>query len=633
MPQDRFGWKSNLKQFQGSEPRVVRGRLQDFITDASSEQVRAWDQCIPWLQRECRELIARNSTAEKHWAILEYELPREARRADVIVLNDGAVVIVEVKGHLRASQGAIDQAFGYARDIAAYHAACAGHPVFPVLVTGEADCPPYLHDGVHITSRQYVDDLLERLSNKALPTVSIEDFLSPDAYAPLPSIVQAARDLFEKRPLPYIKRARAFTEPALEYITAIAHTAAKSQSRHLVLLSGVPGSGKTLVGLQLVHAGWVDDLAVERRAGRPVGAAVYLSGNGPLVQVLQHALKDAGGGGKTFVQGIKDYVAHYSGRRASVPHEHLIIFDEAQRAHDAERVAKVHKTDEVDQSEPDHLLEFCQRIPEWCVLVALIGDGQAIHAGEEGGTSLWASALRRLPQSKDWTVHGSPRFAEFFEYSGAALKWTEKLDLNKEIRFHLTPKVHEFVGGMLDTKHLASLSAIATELHGDGYRFLITRSLETARKYFRDRYENAPQARFGLLASSKDKWLLNFEVDNSYLTTMRLKVGPWYNAPPTDPASCCQLTSVATEFSSQGLELDGALVAWGSDLLWKGDDWSIEHSRGTRGPLKDPLALRKNVYRVLLTRGRDATVLFLPRDSRFDSTYGHLRDLGITVLD
>lgn len=633
MPQDRFGWKSDLKEFQDSEPRVVRGRLQEFISDASSEQVRAWDHSIPWLQRECRELISRNSLAEKHWAILEYELPREARRADVIVLNDGAVVIVEIKGHLRPSQGAIDQAFGYARDIAAYHAACAGHPVFPVLVTGESDCPPYLHDGVHITSRQYIDDLLERLSNKNIPPVSIEDFLSPDSYAPLPSIVQAARDLFEKRPLPYIKRARAFTEPALEHITAIAHAAAKSHSRHLVLLSGVPGSGKTLVGLQLVHAGWVDDLAVERKSGRPVGAAVYLSGNGPLVQVLQHALKDAGGGGKTFVQGIKNYVAHFSGRRASVPHEHLIIFDEAQRAHDAERVAKVHKTDVVGRSEPDHLLEFCQRIPEWCVLVALIGDGQAIHSGEEGGPGLWASALQQLPRSKGWTVHGSPRFAEFFRNSGADVQWTEKLDLNKEIRFHLTPRLHEFVGGMLDTVQPATLSAIAMELHRDGYRYLITRNLESARNYFKDRYESAPQARFGLLASSKDKWLLNFGVDNTFQTTKRLKVGPWYNACPDDPASCCQLGTVATEFASQGLELDGALVAWGSDLLWSGDTWSIEHSRGTRGPLKDPLAMRKNVYRVLLTRGRDATVLFLPPDSRLDSTYVHLQNLGIPELN
>jgi hypothetical protein len=129
----------------------------------------------------------------------------------------------------------------------------------------------------------------------------------------------------------------------------------------LVLLSGVPGSGKTLVGLQLVHAGWLDDLAVERAGVKPTAPAVYLSGNGPLVQVLQYALKDAGGGGRTFVQAIKQYVAHHSRRRSVAPPEHLIVFDEAQRAHDAERVAKVHRKS-VEKSEPQHLIEFCERI-------------------------------------------------------------------------------------------------------------------------------------------------------------------------------------------------------------------------------------------------------------------------------
>src|SRR6185295_14041005 len=149
-------------------------------------------------------------------------------------------------------------------------------------------------------------------------------------YAPLPSIVQAARTLFHKEPLPLIKRARAATEPALQHITEIAHEAARTKTRHVVLLSGVPGSGKTLVGLQLVHAGWIDDLAVDRGSGKPSAPAVYLSGNGPLVQVLQHALKEGGGGGKTFVQAIKNYVATYSRPRAPAPPEHLIVFDEAQ---------------------------------------------------------------------------------------------------------------------------------------------------------------------------------------------------------------------------------------------------------------------------------------------------------------
>jgi DUF2075 family protein len=121
-------------------------------------------------------------------------------------------------------------------------------------------------------------------------------------------------------------------------------------------------------------------------------------------------------------------------------------------------------------------------------------------------------------------------------------------------------------------------------------------------------------------------------VDNTFQTTKRLRVGPWYDDDPTSAQSCCQLSTVATEFASQGLELDCALLAWGSDLLWNDGQWTIEHSRGTRGTLKDPLALRKNVYRVLLTRGRDGTVVFVPGDQRFDPTHDHLLEAGLRDL-
>lgn len=628
---DRYGWQSDLETFSRSEVRVVRLRLKEFVTDASPEQLRAWDQSIPWLQRECRELTARDSSAGEYTAILEYELPRDFRRPDVIVLERGCVVVVELKGHVRVSQAALDQALGYARDLAAYHASCAGRSVIPVLVNRGSDPEPVLRDNVYIVGPTGLDVLLDRLSEKGEPAIPVSEFLLPDAYAPLPSIVQAARQLFNKEPLPFIKRARAATDPALRHITEIAHGAARTKTRHLVLLSGVPGSGKTLVGLQLVHAGWLDDLAVERNHGRPSAPAVYLSGNGPLVEVLQYALKEAGGGGRTFVQAIKSYVAHHSQRRSLAPPEHLIVFDEAQRAHDADRVAKVHRAS-VDKSEPEHLIEFCERIPEWCVLVALIGDGQAIHVGEEGGAPLWATAIRGAANSAGWTVHGSPNFAEVFRDANVPTRWNQVLNLDTEIRFHLTPKVHHFVGGLLDGRPPAQLLPLANALYENSYRLLVTRDLDAAKRYLRERYSDAKEVRYGVLASSKDKWLPPFGVDNSFQTTKRLRVGPWYNAPPADPTSCCQLETVATEFSSQGLELDCALVAWGSDLLWTNDDWSIAHSRGTRGKVRDPLALRKNVYRVLLTRGRDGTVIFLPMDSRFDASYTRLVDVGVRKL-
>jgi len=179
----------------------------------------------------------------------------------------------------------------------------------------------------------------------------------------------------------------------------------------------------------------------------------------------------------------------------------------------------------------------------------------------------------------------------------------------------------------------SKLKPIADYLYSEGFRYLLTRDLDVAKDYVRQRYEEAPETRYGMLASSKDKWLPTFGVDNTFQTTKRLKVGPWYNRDKSDRLSCCQLNTVATEFSSQGLELDFVILSWGSDLLWSDDAWSMRYSRGTMGTVHDPLQLRKNVYRVLLTRGRDGTIIFVPPDSRFDQTFEYLKSVGFKLID
>jgi hypothetical protein len=629
---DRYGWQSDLATFTSTEHRVVRARLTDFVRNASREQIHAWDLSIPWLQRECQELTARDSAARTYTAILEYELPRDFRRPDVIVLEKGVVVVVEIKGRPFVTQAALDQVAAYARDLCAYHAACAGRRVIPVLLTQGADKQIREIDGVRVATPEALDQLLAEMSDPGDPIISPSAFLCADAYAPLPTIVQAARDLFHGRPLPAIKRARAATDPALTRITEIACSAARSKSRHLVLLSGVPGAGKTLVGLQLVHAGWLDALAVPRAGGKPTTPAVYLSGNGPLVEVLQDALSAEGANGKTFVQAIKPYVKHHSRPGRPIPPEHLIVYDEAQRAHDAERVAYVHGSP-VHKSEPEHLVEFCERVPDWSVMVALIGTGQAIHAGEEGGIPLWAAALASAAKRREWIVHGAPENTVHFASLGLPYRESSALSLDTEIRYHLTPKLHKFVDTLLGEGDPDECRSLAEELHSGRYRLLVTRNLEEAKAYLRERYEQAPAARYGLLASSKDKWLQAHGVDNSFQTTKRLRVGPWYNADPSDPRSCCQLETVATEFSSQGLELDAALVAWGSDYIRQAGTWSMQFSRGTRGHLRDPQALRRNVYRVLLTRGRDGSVLYIPPLPALDETSLFLTACGMKPLN
>ncbi len=609
-------------------------KLRTFVRDVSSEQYDAWRTHVPALQRECKELAQADPSTPTYSAILEYQLPYDLRRPDLIVLERSAVVVVEMKGHKGLSRAALDQVQAYARDLRAYHSECASRPVIPVVVSTGATSPPLMREGVRICHPADFDSVLAEIAT-GHPGAALEPgaFLAPGSYVPLPTIVQAARQLFETRELPFIKSARAATEPALSHITEIAHQAARGGTRHLVLLSGVPGSGKTLVGLQLVHARWLDDLSEVRENGeKPTSAGVYLSGNDPLVSVLQDALKDAGGGGQTFVRRIKTYVEYYSKRNRNAPPEHLLVYDEAQRAHDAERVAHVHGTT-VGLSEPAHLLEFCMRVPRWNVLVALIGTGQAIHVGEEQGLPLWRDALEKLQAAGEWTVHCAPNHSELFSGGAFRLAESTRLNLDQELRFHLTADIDRFVDGLVENGQPDELSSIGAQLWENGHRFAVTRDLDVAKRYMRDRYSESPNARYGVLASSKDKILPRFGVDNDFNATKQLRVGQWYNAPPDDDRSCCQLDRVATEFSSQGLELDFALLAWGTDLRRERGVWSDRLSRGYKVPVRDRLALRRNVYRVLLTRGRDGTVVFVPRSAEMDETFEWLLKCGLRTLE
>lgn len=628
-----WGWQSDLPSFYGAEPRVVRFSLERFVRDAGAEQVRAWTDSIPWLQSECRSLVHCDDRARTYTAILEYELPRESRRPDVILLESGTILVMELKGKDRPSRADLDQVAAYARDLRCYHVECADRPVVPVLVPTRADDLRATIDDVRIASPRGIHQLLLEVTTELTGRpITPEAFLAADAYQPLPTLVQAARDLFRREPLPMIKRARAATDPAVSRITEIAHEAATAGSRRLVLLTGIPGSGKTLVGLRLAHAGFLDDLAIDRGTGKPSAPVVFLSGNGPLVEVLQDALKDAGGGGKVFVRGVKDYVKQYSRSPSSTPPEHLLIFDEAQRAWDADHVARKHKDQADDpRSEPEHFIDFAERIPGWCVVVGLIGTGQEIHAGEHGGLVQWRRAVEGARDPAAWTVHAPAELEEVFLGGELATAWEPSLNLDTELRFHAARHLHEWVERFLSDDPPETVADLGDALWQEGYRLLVTRDLEAAKDYARERFSEDLMARYGILASSKAKDLPRHGVDNAFMASPRW-IGRWYNSPPDDERSCCQLEKVATEFSSQGLELDLAILAWGSDFLREEGSWSARLSGRTRH-VSDTVGLRRNVYRVLLTRGREGAVLFVPDDPIYDETHVALRAAGARRLE
>ncbi len=630
------GWYSSLTDFTGTPPRTIRERLSAFITDASPEQVRAWDDSIPRLQLEVIQTEIRADLAQRYSAILEYELPMESRRPDAVLLVGANVMVIELKGKRYPSQADLDQAAAYARDLRNYHRECAGHNVTPVLVPTLASGYLQEVEGVHVTGPDALDGLVTELTRRrSEPIVDRDAFLADSAYCPLPTIVEAARELLRSGSLRRIHKAHAATGPTLDEITRIVHMAAATRSRHLILVTGVPGAGKTLVGLQTVHARYLDDLAVERADGKPTAPAVFLSGNGPLVEVLQYEMR-AVGDGKTFVRGVKDYVKRYSSRRALVPPEHVLVFDEAQRAFDADKVRETQ--DRADaRSEPEEFIGFADRIPEWCVVIGLIGSGQEIHVGEEAGLGQWRAAVEGSAQSGEWSVHAPPGVAGIFRGSTVPLEAKTTLALDTELRFHQARDLHRFVDELLAGVPAVALAPMGARLNADGMHLRITRSLDTAKEYLRERYADDRDARFGLIASSKDRDLVRFGVPNDFQSTKRVRVGPWYGDNEDDYGglSCRRLETCVTEFGAQGLELDMALLAWGTDLVWKGGGWSNERARGyKRGAhVKDPLQLRLNAYRVLLTRGRDGTVVFVPPLPELDATYERVVAAGGGSLD
>lgn len=629
------GWGSDFPEFRSTPPARIRENLSRFVADASLEQIRAWNDCIPPLQREISEILGRSEIASRYSAILEYQLPMESRRSDVIFLIGAGVMVVELKGKAYPSQADLDQVAAYARDLRNYHRECADRPVVPVLVPTRARGYQQEIAGIHVTGPDALDGLVERIAASLTGAViGREAFLSEDAYRPLPSLVAAARELFRTGGnLRRIHRAASATEPAVEEISRIIHTAAHTKSRHLILLSGAPGAGKTLVGLRTVHAHYLDDLAVERAGSKEV-PAVFLSGNQPLVEVLQYELRDAGGDGKTFVRHVKKYVEKYS-KSKSIPPEHVLVFDEAQRAFDAAKMQKAHK-DDASRSEPALFIEFADRIPDWCVVLGLIGSGQEIHEGEEAGLSQWREAVEGARNSAEWTIHAPPHLLPEIGDAAVQVDPRPTLHLDTELRFHAADDVHRLVAGMLEGADQSMIVETAQRLQDAEYHLRITRDLDKAKSYLRERYADEPDKRFGMIASSRDKDLVKCGVPNDFQARKFVRVGPWYGDDESDESgrSCRLLSASITEFEAQGLELDAVLLAWGTDLMRIDGIWS--NSRAAKYlksvPVRDPLKLRINAYRVLLTRGRDGTVVFVPPLPELDETFTFLRMAGFLEL-
>ena len=557
-----------------------------------------------------------------------------------MLLVSGAVVVLELKGKTEPEQADLDQAAAYARDLRCYHRHCAEREVHAVVVPTRAPGYVGVRDGVHIcgpgrAARAHQD--LQRPWEQG--PLTAEEFLARDAYCPLPTLVQAARELFIDGKIRPIHRARAETDPAIDEIARIAHEAASTHTRHLVLVTGVPGSGKTLVGLSAVHNPALDDLAVERAGGKPTAPAIFLSGNGPLVQVLQYELRGAGGGGKTFVRDVKNYVKQYLGDKAggAAAARHRLRRGPARLGRRAGRRPSTPCPSPM--SEPEAFVDFGERIPEWCVLVGLIGRDRRSTSARRPASGSGATALEQA---------GDPRLdgARAADGAGRVLRTDRR-------RPHLPRRLAGAAMPSSSPSSSASTSPTtwtsgstgcwtttvtgASEPRGDaaarraaassptprehGYHLRMTRDLEAAKRYLREplRRGSRRALRPRRLVTRQDPGA-DWGVPNGWHSTQRVQLGPWYGEGDGDPRSCRSLTQCVTEFGAQGLELDAVLLAWGTDLIRVG--------RRAAGRTRTPSGTR--AARTSRTRsscastptaccsraGATAAVIFVPPDCR-----------------
>jgi hypothetical protein len=652
-------YEAPIHTFCSASDDEVLGRLTSHSTfGVDPEQIAAWLAQLPIL-REALESLSGH-------VILEFEIPRMGARADVVLLLGPAVVVIEFKVGESAFDGAaIEQVWDYALDLKNFHRASHMPVVVPILVATRAETVVQAAiniaaDGVAQPARAgprqlraVIKDALEIAKGPNLDAAAWLD--SP--YHPTPTIIQAARALYSNHTVEAIARSDAgainlaWTSRHIEQLIS---QAKDRQEKILVFVTGVPGAGKTLVGL---------NVATANRDHVRATPAVFLSGNGPLVDVLRAALiqderERRGVGGapakmRGVAQAVKAFIQNVHHFRDAAlkdpdrpPFEHVAIFDEAQRAWHRAKTAdfmrrRKGQTDFTD-SEPAFLIRYLDRHLDWAVVLCLVGGGQEIHTGEAGIGEWLAAAVEQFPA---WRLHISSRLTDSEYAAGHALDvvrtrgnavFDDCLHLSVSMRSFRAESVSAFVKALLDRDCASAQNLLEGIL--PRYPIRITRDLEAAKRWVRSQARGSE--RYGLLASSRALRLKPYAID------VRTQVDPvhWFLRERDDIRSSFYLEDCATEFQVQGLEVDWSVVTWDADLRTSGSGWSYHDFRGKKWQsvnAEDRRLYLKNAYRVLLTRARQGMVIFVPPGNvedptrppdYYDATFAYLQRTGIPSL-
>ena len=654
----RSYYSASAAEFLRASPAAVLGELVAHHTfTVDQNQRNAWQVEISHLQEVANDL-------SDSFFFLEFAIPRMGKRADAVIITGGIVFVIEYKvGADDYRKHAMDQVLDYALDLKNFHEGSHSRTLVPILVATKASAQELevnvWSDGVMRpipTNRETLLPTIRELlaSLKSIP-IDAEAWAA-SSYKPTPTIVEAAQALYRGHDVQEISRSEAGAENLSRtgaYIAKVIEEAERCDRKAICFVTGVPGSGKTLAGL---------NIATERMRSSADEHAVFLSGNGPLVAVLREALandevdRSKASGAKTvskgdayrhasaFIQNIHHFRDEYV-RTAAVPRERVVVFDEAQRVWNREQATRFMREKrgqaDFDMSEPQFLLSVMDRHKDWCVVVCLIGGGQEINTGE-AGLEEWLTAIER--NHPDWQIHLSDMLTRSDHLGGSHVPVSlERLDAVISPALHLAISVRSFRAEVLSDFVGAVVGGevkLALSLHSEltNYPLVITRRLEAVRDWLRQHARGSE--RTGLVASSNAMRLKPTGIH------VKAKIDPpvWFLADKTDVRSSFALEDVATEFDIQGLELDWVGVCWDANFRREGNKWNHYSFRGARWEhINDPIraAYLVNAYRVLLTRARQGMVIYVPFGSEiddtrkpafYDETYAFLCECGITEL-
>lgn len=628
----RAYYSASVQDFMAQDEAAILGTLvQNNLGDLTDDQRDAWIAQITILKRELAPF-------PDGWVAFEYTIPRMGKRVDNVLLYRGRVFLLEFKVNADSyKQADRDQVTDYALDLQNFHEASHNVELVPMLIATQAAAQG-IETGEQKESIRHVvccngnnlGAAIRELSAPPAPTtIDVQAWLN-STFSPTPNIVEAAQALYKNHNVSDISRNDAGAINLRETSQAIEAIIKESKEKHqksICFITGVPGAGKTLVGLNLASAS---------KHGEEQDLAVFFSGNIYLVEVLQEALaRDAVNNparkttktaalreSSRFIQLVQHFRndAFFKGE---TPEEKIAIFDEAQRAWSKEKFASTLK--EADKpracSEPELLIRAMNRHEDWAVLVCLVGGGQEIHNGETG-IGEWVEAIER--SYPDWHVYLSDRMTDA-EY-GNPSRW---LELSQNERYHVLPELHLAVSmRSFRSEHVSLLMkclldndfAQAKELYAkvkEQYPIHLTRNYEEAKQWVRA-HANGSE-RYGVVAQSAALRLK----PHGIWVEKDLTASQWFLNGKDDVRSSYFMEDVGTEFKVQGLELDWTVVAWDANLRIGNGEWDYFRFSGSKwvhiNDATKALHL-KNAYRVLLTRARQGMVIFVPHGDPNDHT-------------